>query len=149
MPFSLSLLSPQCLVLTGPPNFRPALVDFVGTFTRNLSLMICGHVLIVSVPCRWGGSVFLEEPKVGVGVRAGGGAVEPGAQFCPFPCPSHWLLPTVLLLTCPLIFLPPATPLFLFFPSHDSIKENQHLWVLLSPGARLQGRRRDEAQARG
>ncbi|XP_017734295.1 PREDICTED: solute carrier family 12 member 3 isoform X5 [Rhinopithecus bieti] len=37
---------PQCLVLTGPPNFRPALVDFVGTFTRNLSLMICGHVLI-------------------------------------------------------------------------------------------------------
>ncbi|XP_038609509.1 solute carrier family 12 member 3 isoform X2 [Tachyglossus aculeatus] len=37
---------PQCLVLTGPPNFRPALVDFVGTFTRNLSLMICGNVLI-------------------------------------------------------------------------------------------------------
>ncbi|XP_058431796.1 solute carrier family 12 member 3 isoform X12 [Marmota monax] len=37
---------PQCLVLTGPPNFRPALVDFVGTFTQNLSLMICGHVLI-------------------------------------------------------------------------------------------------------
>nr|XP_005899980.1 PREDICTED: solute carrier family 12 member 3 [Bos mutus] len=37
---------PQCLVLTGPPNFRPALVDFVGTFTRNLSLMICGHVLM-------------------------------------------------------------------------------------------------------
>ncbi|KAK2491728.1 hypothetical protein MC885_014167 [Smutsia gigantea] len=36
----------QCLVLTGPPNFRPALVDFVGTFTRNLSLMVCGHVLI-------------------------------------------------------------------------------------------------------
>ncbi|XP_076988617.1 solute carrier family 12 member 3 [Tamandua tetradactyla] len=37
---------PQCLVLTGPPNFRPALVDFVGTFTRNVSLMVCGHVLI-------------------------------------------------------------------------------------------------------
>uniref|UniRef100_A0A669R9A9 Solute carrier family 12 member 3 n=1 Tax=Phasianus colchicus TaxID=9054 RepID=A0A669R9A9_PHACC len=41
---------PQCLVLTGPPNFRPALVDFVGTFTKNLSLMICGNVLIVSGP---------------------------------------------------------------------------------------------------
>uniref|UniRef100_A0A5F8G767 Solute carrier family 12 member 3 n=1 Tax=Monodelphis domestica TaxID=13616 RepID=A0A5F8G767_MONDO len=40
---------PQCLVLTGPPNFRPALVDFVGTFTRNLSLMICGHVIIVKL----------------------------------------------------------------------------------------------------
>ncbi|XP_071670309.1 solute carrier family 12 member 3 isoform X2 [Patagioenas fasciata] len=37
---------PQCLVLTGPPNFRPALVDFVGTFTKNLSLMVCGNVLI-------------------------------------------------------------------------------------------------------
>ncbi|XP_076205526.1 solute carrier family 12 member 3 isoform X8 [Aptenodytes patagonicus] len=37
---------PQCLVLTGPPNFRPALVDFVGTFTKNLSLMLCGNVLV-------------------------------------------------------------------------------------------------------
>ncbi|NXI89305.1 S12A3 protein, partial [Psophia crepitans] len=35
-----------CLVLTGPPSFRPALVDFVGTFTKNLSLMLCGNVLI-------------------------------------------------------------------------------------------------------
>ncbi|NXI07139.1 S12A3 protein, partial [Irena cyanogastra] len=41
-----SSLQPQCLVLTGPPNFRPALVDFVGTFTKNLSLMLCGNVLI-------------------------------------------------------------------------------------------------------
>ncbi|KAM8946863.1 solute carrier family 12 member 3 [Pelodytes ibericus] len=37
---------PQCLVLTGPPNFRPALVDFVGTFTKKQSLMICGNVII-------------------------------------------------------------------------------------------------------
>lgn len=47
-PFPLSAGRPQCLVLTGPPNFRPALVDFVGTFTKNLSLMLCGNVLIVS-----------------------------------------------------------------------------------------------------
>ncbi|NXA77764.1 S12A3 protein, partial [Thryothorus ludovicianus] len=40
------IAAPQCLVLTGPPNFRPALVDFVGTFTKNLSLMLCGNVLI-------------------------------------------------------------------------------------------------------
>uniref|UniRef100_A0A3Q1I3Q7 Solute carrier family 12 member 10, tandem duplicate 1 n=1 Tax=Anabas testudineus TaxID=64144 RepID=A0A3Q1I3Q7_ANATE len=33
---------PQCLVLTGPPNQRPALVDFVGCFTKRTSLMICG-----------------------------------------------------------------------------------------------------------
>ncbi|XP_067853869.1 solute carrier family 12 member 3 isoform X2 [Heptranchias perlo] len=37
---------PQCLVLTGPPNFRPALVDFVGTVTKNHSLMVCGNVQI-------------------------------------------------------------------------------------------------------
>uniref|UniRef100_A0A8C0GRL5 Solute carrier family 12 member 3 n=1 Tax=Chelonoidis abingdonii TaxID=106734 RepID=A0A8C0GRL5_CHEAB len=36
---------PQCLVLTGPPSFRPALVDFVGAFTKGVSLMICGNVL--------------------------------------------------------------------------------------------------------
>ncbi|XP_039505299.1 solute carrier family 12 member 10, tandem duplicate 1 [Pimephales promelas] len=37
---------PQCLVLTGPPNLRPALVDFVGSFTKNVSLMICGDILM-------------------------------------------------------------------------------------------------------
>ncbi|XP_067117756.1 solute carrier family 12 member 10, tandem duplicate 1 [Osmerus mordax] len=39
---------PQCLVLTGPPNLRPALVDLVGAFTKNVSLMICGDILLVS-----------------------------------------------------------------------------------------------------
>ncbi|KAJ8007579.1 hypothetical protein DPEC_G00095500 [Dallia pectoralis] len=39
---------PQCLVLTGPPNVRPALVDFVGSFTKNISLMICGDILMLS-----------------------------------------------------------------------------------------------------
>uniref|UniRef100_A0A8C7XJZ8 Solute carrier family 12 member 10, tandem duplicate 1 n=1 Tax=Oryzias sinensis TaxID=183150 RepID=A0A8C7XJZ8_9TELE len=37
---------PQCLVLTGPPNQRPALVDFVGCFTKNTSLMICGDIIM-------------------------------------------------------------------------------------------------------
>uniref|UniRef100_A0A8C1CAW8 Solute carrier family 12 member 10, tandem duplicate 1 n=1 Tax=Cyprinus carpio carpio TaxID=630221 RepID=A0A8C1CAW8_CYPCA len=37
---------PQCLVLTGPPTLRPALVDFVGSFTKNVSLMICGDILM-------------------------------------------------------------------------------------------------------
>ncbi|KAL8176475.1 UNVERIFIED_CONTAM: hypothetical protein K2H54_035306 [Gekko kuhli] len=36
---------PQCMVLSGPPNFRPALVDFAGAFTKGVSLMICGNVL--------------------------------------------------------------------------------------------------------
>lgn len=39
---------PQCLVLTGPPSSRPALVDLVNCFTKNLSLMMCGNVVTVS-----------------------------------------------------------------------------------------------------
>ncbi|KAM6964914.1 solute carrier family 12 member 3-like [Aplochiton taeniatus] len=37
---------PQCLVLTGPPNLRPGLVDFVSSFTKTNSLMICGDVIM-------------------------------------------------------------------------------------------------------
>uniref|UniRef100_A0A8C2WP14 Solute carrier family 12 member 3 n=1 Tax=Cyclopterus lumpus TaxID=8103 RepID=A0A8C2WP14_CYCLU len=36
---------PQCLVLTGPPSSRPALVDLVTCFTKDLSLMICGNIV--------------------------------------------------------------------------------------------------------
>uniref|UniRef100_A0A665WSY9 Solute carrier family 12 member 3-like n=1 Tax=Echeneis naucrates TaxID=173247 RepID=A0A665WSY9_ECHNA len=43
---------PQCLVLTGPPNQRPALVDFVGSFTKHISLMICGDIITVSSSTR-------------------------------------------------------------------------------------------------
>uniref|UniRef100_A0A3P8NCN2 Solute carrier family 12 member 10, tandem duplicate 1 n=1 Tax=Astatotilapia calliptera TaxID=8154 RepID=A0A3P8NCN2_ASTCA len=39
---------PQCLVMTGPPKQRPALVDFVGCFTKQVSLMICGNIIMVS-----------------------------------------------------------------------------------------------------
>uniref|UniRef100_A0A8C9X330 Solute carrier family 12 member 10, tandem duplicate 1 n=1 Tax=Sander lucioperca TaxID=283035 RepID=A0A8C9X330_SANLU len=45
---SLSYIIPQCLVLTGPPNQRPALVDFVDSFTKHASLMICGDIIMVS-----------------------------------------------------------------------------------------------------
>lgn len=45
------LIRPQCLVLTGPPTLRPALVDFVGSFTKNVSLMICGDILMVRTSC--------------------------------------------------------------------------------------------------
>ncbi|XP_061878416.1 solute carrier family 12 member 3 [Entelurus aequoreus] len=41
---------PQCLVLTGPPSSRPALVDLVSCLTKNLSLMMCGHVLTGNLP---------------------------------------------------------------------------------------------------
>uniref|UniRef100_A0AAX7UIN6 Solute carrier family 12 member 10, tandem duplicate 1 n=1 Tax=Astatotilapia calliptera TaxID=8154 RepID=A0AAX7UIN6_ASTCA len=37
---------PQCLVMTGPPKQRPALVDFVGCFTKQVSLMICGNIIM-------------------------------------------------------------------------------------------------------
>lgn len=86
VPFSLLLLSPQCLVLTGPPNFRPALVDFVGTFTRNLSLMICGHVLIVSAPGGGGGragAVLLQEPWGATSAHADVPAPPPSPRSLP------------------------------------------------------------------
>ncbi|KAM4527903.1 solute carrier family 12 member 2 isoform 2-T2 [Odontesthes bonariensis] len=35
---------PQCLVMIGYPNSRPALLDLVHSFTKNVGLMICGHV---------------------------------------------------------------------------------------------------------
>ncbi|XP_061586297.1 solute carrier family 12 member 2 isoform X2 [Cololabis saira] len=35
---------PQCLVLVGFPNSRPALVQLVNSFTKNVSLMVCAHV---------------------------------------------------------------------------------------------------------
>uniref|UniRef100_A0A3B3YCR9 Solute carrier family 12 member 2 n=1 Tax=Poecilia mexicana TaxID=48701 RepID=A0A3B3YCR9_9TELE len=38
---------PQCLVLAGYPNSRPALLQLVHSFTKNVSLMVCGHVRTV------------------------------------------------------------------------------------------------------
>uniref|UniRef100_A0A3Q2YZW8 Solute carrier family 12 member 3 n=1 Tax=Hippocampus comes TaxID=109280 RepID=A0A3Q2YZW8_HIPCM len=34
---------PQCLVLTGYPSARPALLQLVHSFTKNVGLMVCGH----------------------------------------------------------------------------------------------------------
>uniref|UniRef100_A0A8D3DRP8 Solute carrier family 12 member 2 n=1 Tax=Scophthalmus maximus TaxID=52904 RepID=A0A8D3DRP8_SCOMX len=39
---------PQCLVMTGYPNSRPALLDLVHSFTKNVGLTICGHIRTVS-----------------------------------------------------------------------------------------------------
>lgn len=39
---------PQCLLLTGPPASRPALVDLIACFTKSLSLMMCANVVTVS-----------------------------------------------------------------------------------------------------
>ncbi|KAM3609710.1 uncharacterized protein V6R79_019022 [Siganus canaliculatus] len=39
---------PQCLVLTGPPSSRPALVDLVNCLTKSLSLMICANVVVTA-----------------------------------------------------------------------------------------------------
>ncbi|XP_068106554.1 solute carrier family 12 member 3-like [Hyperolius riggenbachi] len=57
---------PQCLVLTGPPNFRPALVDFVSSVTKNTSLMICGNVITDTdrVPNSEGHLQWLNKRKV-------------------------------------------------------------------------------------
>jgi solute carrier family 12 sodium/potassium/chloride transporter 2 len=39
---------PQILVLSGMPGNRPPLIDFTYLIVKNLSLMICGHVVKVS-----------------------------------------------------------------------------------------------------
>ncbi|XP_051541153.1 solute carrier family 12 member 2-like isoform X1 [Myxocyprinus asiaticus] len=39
---------PQCLVMTGAPNSRPAILHLVHAFTKNVGLMVCGHVRISS-----------------------------------------------------------------------------------------------------
>ncbi|KAG7491024.1 solute carrier family 12 member 2-like [Solea senegalensis] len=39
---------PQCLVLTGYPNSRPALLQLVHAFTKNVGLMVCGHIKTTS-----------------------------------------------------------------------------------------------------
>uniref|UniRef100_A0A3B5R7K9 Solute carrier family 12 member 3 n=1 Tax=Xiphophorus maculatus TaxID=8083 RepID=A0A3B5R7K9_XIPMA len=44
---------PQCLVLTGPPSSRPALLDLVNCFTKNLSMMMCGNVVTVNSHISW------------------------------------------------------------------------------------------------
>lgn len=36
---------PQILVLSSVPNSRPILVDFANLLTKNLSLLMCGHVM--------------------------------------------------------------------------------------------------------
>lgn len=40
---------PQVLVLTGSPMDRKCLVDFSVSITKNVGLMVCGHVILVSV----------------------------------------------------------------------------------------------------
>ncbi|KAJ8371597.1 hypothetical protein AAFF_G00306830 [Aldrovandia affinis] len=35
---------PQCLVMIGYPNSRPALLNLVHAFTKSMGLMVCGHV---------------------------------------------------------------------------------------------------------
>lgn len=39
---------PQILVLSGMPGYRPPLIDFAFLITKNLSLLVCGHILKVS-----------------------------------------------------------------------------------------------------
>lgn len=39
---------PQILVLCGMPSARPALVDFAHLLTKNLSMLVCGHINTVN-----------------------------------------------------------------------------------------------------
>ncbi|XP_033827933.1 solute carrier family 12 member 2-like [Periophthalmus magnuspinnatus] len=48
VPEHIKNFRPQCLVLAGFPNSRPALLHLVNSFTKNVGLMICGHVRTLS-----------------------------------------------------------------------------------------------------
>lgn len=50
-PLNMLYCRPQCLVMTGYPNSRPALLDLVHSFTKNVGLMVCGHIRMVSQFC--------------------------------------------------------------------------------------------------
>uniref|UniRef100_A0A7N6FJP7 Solute carrier family 12 member 2 n=1 Tax=Anabas testudineus TaxID=64144 RepID=A0A7N6FJP7_ANATE len=39
---------PQCLVMAGYPSARPALLQLVHSFTKNVGLMVCGHIKTLS-----------------------------------------------------------------------------------------------------
>nr|XP_023024040.1 bumetanide-sensitive sodium-(potassium)-chloride cotransporter [Leptinotarsa decemlineata] len=43
---------PQILVLSGMPSARPALVDFAHLLTKNLSMLVCGHINTSHLPQR-------------------------------------------------------------------------------------------------
>uniref|UniRef100_A0AAQ4Q5F2 Solute carrier family 12 member 2 n=1 Tax=Gasterosteus aculeatus aculeatus TaxID=481459 RepID=A0AAQ4Q5F2_GASAC len=50
----------QCLVLAGYPNSRPALLQLVNSFTKNVGLMVCAHVRMVgSEPPEPAGAYFI------------------------------------------------------------------------------------------
>ncbi|KAG5893046.1 hypothetical protein JTB14_014826 [Gonioctena quinquepunctata] len=43
---------PQILVLSGMPSARPALIDFAHLLTKNLSMLVCGHINTSHLPQR-------------------------------------------------------------------------------------------------
>ena len=40
---------PQFLVLSGAPSSRPDMVHFVNQISKEVGVMVCGHVLLVSI----------------------------------------------------------------------------------------------------
>lgn len=39
---------PQIMVLSGMPSARPSLIDFAHLLTKNISMLVCGHINTVS-----------------------------------------------------------------------------------------------------
>ena len=59
----MAFCRPQVLVLSGDPENRPALVDFVSHITKHVGLMVCGNVIVVSCT-RLGCSLFFVETGI-------------------------------------------------------------------------------------
>lgn len=60
VPEHVKTYRPQILLLAGNPAERPALVDFASNITKDIALLLCGHIFVVSTFI----SLFLEKFKV-------------------------------------------------------------------------------------
>ncbi|XP_031332730.1 bumetanide-sensitive sodium-(potassium)-chloride cotransporter [Photinus pyralis] len=96
---------PQILVLSGMPSARPALVDFSYLLTKNLSLLICGHINsswlhqrirnVLSFKAR----AWLKASKIkGFYMQIDGASFEEGATALLKACGIGKLKPNILLM---------------------------------------------------
>ena len=61
---------PQILVLTGNPAARPSLVDFAYAITKSSSLLVCGHVVPVSlISARFFQSIYFSTLSMILSIR--------------------------------------------------------------------------------
>ncbi|XP_018578158.1 bumetanide-sensitive sodium-(potassium)-chloride cotransporter [Anoplophora glabripennis] len=106
---------PQILVLSGMPSARPSLVDFAHLLTKNLSMLVCGHINTDPLPQRirnvlnYKANSWLKAHKLkAFYMQVDGLSFEEGAKALLKACGIGKLRPNILLMgfkskwqTCP------------------------------------------------